>query len=164
MSLFLFLLLPFLSAETSVDAHPIHLSVMEVYTEPKSEELGFSITFFMDDFGVAAEYDKYADKINSGKMTVDDLILAYLDKHLKLKVNGKTVRYHIREKESNYPAVTCYMDIKEKVRDIESVEVENTLLLELFDDQKNMVHLRIPGKKEGSMILNRKKKSGLAEW
>ena len=97
-------------------------------------------------------------------MTVDDLILSHLQQHLKVKVNGKNVRYKIREKESNFPAVTCYMEIKDKVGEVHSIEIENTLLLEQFNDQKNMVHLRIPGKKEGSMILNRKKKSGLAEW
>jgi hypothetical protein len=154
----------FLPAASPAEAHPIHLSVMEVYTEPENEKLGFSITFFMDDFGVAAEYDKYAPKINSGKMTVDDLILSHLQQHLKVKVNGKSIRYQIREKESNFPAVTCYMEVKEKIREVQTIEVENTLLLDMFNDQKNMVHLRIPGKKEGSMILNRKKKSGLAEW
>ena len=56
------------------------------------------------------------------------------------------------------------MEIKSGLKNLESIEVENTMLLELFDDQKNMVHLRIPDRKQGSMILNHRKKSGVAKW
>ncbi len=138
--------------------HPIHLTVTEVYRIEASEDLAFSITFFMDDFGAAADYNAYVDKINRGKMTVDDFILQHLEEKLKIKVNGKTMKYAIQETESNFPAVTCYMQFKSPPKEVQSFEIENTLLLEHFDDQKNMVHLRIAGKKEGSMILNKKKK------
>jgi len=153
-----------LLSQATEDRHPIHLSVMEIYTEEKSQNLAFSITFFMDDFGPAAGYSQNLEKINSGKMTVDDLILNYLEKHLSLKVNERTVQYKIKEKESNFPSVTCYMELKKSVKKVEQIEIQNTILFEQFDDQKNMVHLRIPGQKEGSMILNRKKKSGVAKW
>ncbi|MEM6377634.1 MAG: DUF6702 family protein [Bacteroidota bacterium] len=143
--------------------HPIHLSVTEVSAEDAQSELNFSITFFMDDFGVAAKYPKYADAINTGKMTVDELILQHLQKHLKVKVNGKALKYKIKRKESNFPSVTCYLDLQKLPKELSTLEIENTLLLELFDDQKNMVHIRIPGKKQGSMILDHKKKSGLAK-
>lgn len=138
--------------------HPIHLSVTEIYTEEKSQNLAFSVTFFMDDFGTAAEYEKYAADINAGKMTVDDLILNHLEEHLTIKANGQPLAYELIDKETNFPSVTCQMRFKQAPDDLNSLEVKNTLLLDMFDDQKNMVNIRIPGKGEGTMILNRKKK------
>jgi hypothetical protein len=126
--------------------------------EEGSQGLALSVTFFMDDFGVDAQYDKYAEDINAGKMTVDDLILQHLEKHLIIKANGKKLNYEIASKETNFPSVTCYMRFKKAPKAVNSLEVENTLLLEMFDDQKNMVNIRIPGEREGTMILNRKKK------
>ena len=149
--------------QPTVELHPIHLSVTEVSAADAQASLDFSITFFMDDFGTAAEYPKYADAINAGKMTVDDLILQHLQKHLKVKANGKELKYDIKSKESNFPSVTCYLELQKLPKELHTLEIENTLLLELFEDQKNMVHIRIPGKKQGSMILNHKKKSGLAQ-
>ena len=144
--------------------HPIHLSVTEVYRAEANEDLAFSITFFMDDFGDAARYNEYADKINRGKMTVEDFILQHLQEKLKFKVNGKSMKYSIEETESNFPAVTCYMQFKNPPSEVQTLEVENTLLLDHFNDQKNMVHLRIAGKKEGSMILTKKKKKGMTSF
>lgn len=138
--------------------HPIHLSVTEIYTLEKTQELAFSITFFLDDFGSAAGYDKYAEDINSGKMTVDDLIMNHLKQHLIIKVNDQPLAYEMISKETNFPSVTCQMRFKNVPKDLKSLEVKNTLLLDLFDDQKNMVNIRIPGEKEGTMLLNRKKK------
>jgi hypothetical protein len=146
-----------------VEEHPVHLSVTEVFAEDAQSEIDFTVTFFMDDFGIAAGYQEKADAINSGKMTVDDLILDYLQKHLTVKANGKILQYSIKEKESNFPSVTCYLAFKKLPKELSTLEIENTLLLELFDDQKNMVNIRIPGKKQGSMILNHQKKSGLAK-
>ena len=164
MNMLLILIWGFFSIGTTNADHPIHLSVLEFYEEKNSSDLGFSITFFMDDFGTAAGYDKHAHAINSGKMSVDDLIMDYLKQHLKIKVNGKKTKYQIREKESNFPAVTCYMELKIPAQQLSTLEIENTILLELFDDQKNMVHLRVEGKKQGSLILNHKKKNGLVEF
>lgn len=148
---------------TMVEEHPVHLSVTEIYAEDAQSDLDFTITFFMDDFGVAAEYPKYAEAINAGRMTVDELILKHLQKHLKVKANGKDLKYKIKSKESNFPSVTCYLELQKLPKALNTLEIENTLLLELFDDQKNMVHIRIPGKKQGSMILNHRKKSAVAK-
>lgn len=148
---------------TTFEEHPVHLSVTEVFAEDAQSDVDFTITFFMDDFGVAAEYSKYADAINSGKMTVDDLILQHLHKHLKVKANGKVLKYQIKSKESNFPSVTCYLELEKLPKELNTLEIENTLLLELFDDQRNMVNIRIPGKKQGSMILNHHKKSAVAK-
>ena len=138
--------------------HPIHLSVTDIYTLEDSQELALSVTFFMDDFGAAAEYEKHAAAINAGEMTVDDLIQQHLEKHLIIKADGKQLAYEIVSKETNFPSVTCQMRFKQPPVDLNQLEVSNTLLLDSFNDQRNMVNIRIAGKGEGTMLLNRKRK------
>jgi len=150
---FLILIASFFSAPTA--DHPIHLSVTEIYpSEVGGVEM--SITFFMDDFGDAVKYEQYRDQINRGELSVDDLIMRYLMEKTSLELNGKKVDYQLVRKETNFPALTCYLKVSPEITELKSISVENSMMLELYDDQRNMVHVKIP-KKEGSLILDKKK-------
>lgn len=147
---------------TTAEDHPIHLSVMEIY-ESDEGAIEASITFFMDDFGNAVEYEKYRSDIEQGKMNVDDLIMKYLSQKMQIELNGQQVDYKLLRKQSNFPSLTCYLELTPQQTSLRSLRVENTMLLELFNDQRNMVHVRIP-EKEGSMILDKKKTEVTAEF
>ncbi len=141
--------------------HPIHLSVMEIYEDEVFDGIGLSITIFADDFGVAVDYPKHEAEIRAGKLTVDDLIIKYLEEKMEVRINDREVRFGIVAMESNFPALTCYLKPSKKIGKIEKLEVKSEVFLELFDDQKNMVHVKLPGQK-GSMILNHKKRQAEA--
>jgi len=144
------------------EMHPIHLSVTEIY-RTDAGELEMSITFFMDDFGNAVEYEKYQEKISKGELSVDDLIMKYLQEKTEILLNGKAVSYTLDRKESNFPSLTCYLKVTPQHGKLTSLTVENTMLLELFDDQRNMVHVRLP-EQEGSMLLDKKKTKATANF
>ena len=156
----LILIASFFSAPTA--DHPIHLSVTELYPSDAGQ-VEMSITFFMDDFGDAINYDQYREQINSGELSVDDLIMRYLVEKTSLELNGKAVQYELVRKETNFPALTCYLKVSPEITDLKSLSVENTMMLELFDDQRNMVHVKIP-EKEGSLILDKKKTKASARF
>lgn len=154
-NLIIWMVSAFLLSVSATSDHPIHLSVTEIYPDDAGM-VAVSITFFMDDFGNAIHYDQYRDQLNSGEITVDDLIMTYLQEKTRIEVNGEPVQYRLLRKESNFPALTCYLKVSPDITDIQSLTVENTMMLELFDDQRNMVHVKLPQKK-GSMILDKKK-------
>jgi len=145
------------------DLHPIHLSVTEIKRSEVDAPLRVSVTLFMDDFSRAVEYDKYAADIRAGKMSVDDLVLQYLRDHMHLRINGEELQYRIASRETNFPAVTCYLEPERQVDQVNNIEVESTIFLELFDDQRNVVHIRLAGQKEGSILLDKKKQKGEAQ-
>jgi len=89
-------------------------------------------------------------------LSVDDLIMRYLMEKTSLELNGKKVDYQLVRKETNFPALTCYLKVSPEITELKSISVENSMMLELYDDQRNMVHVKIP-KKEGSLILDKKK-------
>ncbi len=144
------------------EMHPIHLSVTEIY-RTDAGDLEMSITFFMDDFGNAVHYEKYQEKISNGELSVDDLIMDYLQEKTEIELNGKAVTYTLDRKESNFPSLTCYLKVTPQEKDLKSLTVENTMMLELFDDQRNMVNVRLP-EQEGSMMLNKKKTRATANF
>ena len=60
-------------------------------------------------------------------------------------------------------AITCYFRFKPQVSEVRHIRIESRIFLELFDDQRNMVQIQIPGKKNGMISLDRKTISGTAE-
>ncbi len=144
--------------------HPIHLSVTEIYRESTNGPVTASITFFADDFAVAANYKQQAAAINSGQLSQEDFILHYLKERFSLQLNGQTIDYSIAQTQSNFPAITCYLDLSPEVVEVKSLEVENTLLLELFDDQKNTVNIDLGKGKQGALILDHRKKKALHKF
>jgi hypothetical protein len=142
--------------------HPIHLSMMEIYEE--KQQLTISVTLFSDDFSTAIGYAEHAESIQSGKMKVNDLMLKYLKSKLKLKIDGKTVNYAVARAESGAETVTCVLKPKPALHNAQKIEVYNELMLELFNDQRNLVQARIPGKKEGALTLDKKNVSGVLQW
>ncbi|NRB63216.1 MAG: hypothetical protein HRU40_09370 [Saprospiraceae bacterium] len=160
--LILFITGTFFSGSIVPDLHPIHLSVTEIYRNDMGA-LEMSVTFFMDDFSNAVNYDRYRDKIDAGELTVDDLIMTYLRKHHQLKMDGEPVSYQLKRKQSNFPALTCYFLIDSEKKNASSLTVRNTMMLELFDDQRNMVNVRLSEKKV-ALLLHKKQKEATASF
>ncbi len=142
--------------------HPIHLSMMEVFEE--NQQVVFSVTLFADDFSAAIGYAEHAEAIQNGKTKTNDLIIKYLKSKLKLKVNGKPINYSLSRTESTHETITCILKPNPAQKEVSKIEISNELMLELFDDQRNMVQARIPGKKEGALQLNKKTVTGVMSW
>ncbi|MEY4133717.1 MAG: DUF6702 family protein [Saprospiraceae bacterium] len=143
--------------------HPIHLSMTEFFQEKENTSVGMSVTLFMDDFAKAINYQAYVQQIQQGKLKPETLMERYLKKKLSVQVNGKTVDFYLDRTETNMDAVTCYFRLKPQVSSVNSIQIESLIFLELFDDQRNMVQIQLPGKKTGMIALDGKKRSGTAE-
>ena len=124
------------------EVHPVHLSVMEIYRDEKTRQIGMSVTLFMDDFGEAIHYQTYEKQIQQGKIKAG---------------------FRIQRVENTMGAITCYLRLEPERADVRTIAIDNQIFLELFDDQRNMVQIQIPGKKSGMLSLDKKKTSGLAE-
>jgi hypothetical protein len=142
--------------------HPIHLTVMEIYGTDKSKNLECSVTFFSDDFARAIQYETYAPQIQSGKLKADDLIIKYLRSKLQLKINGKSGNFSLLRTENTHETITCYLKFNAVAAETQKIEIVSKLMLELFNDQRNLVQIRIPGKKEGALSLDKSKTSAVA--
>lgn len=146
-----------------LEVHPVHLSVMEIYRDEKTRQIGMSVTLFMDDFGEAIHYQSYEKQIQQGKIKAETLMERYLQQKLTVKMDGERAGFRIQRVENAMGAITCYLRLEPERADVRTIAIDNQIFLELFDDQRNMVQIQIPGKKSGMLSLDKKKTSGLAE-
>lgn len=131
------------------DIHPIHVSVTDVEYDAERKALEIVSHIFLDDLEKHIRLIKnepYLDVLNpKGDKTSNDLIKNYYKERFKLIVNGKEEDYNFLGYEHEGAAVYIYVEL-EKVKKLKSLTVRNEILLQLFDDQVNLVHVKVDGK------------------
>ena len=148
MNLLLIHLAPLLMS-WAASLHPVHVSVSEVHYNRQTQSLEIMHKVFIDDFENALE--KYYNG-NLGLGTekeaseADALIEAYLQKHFAIWVDGKPLAPGYLGREADLEAVWIYQEIT-GVDKAEAFKITNTLLFDLFDDQRNILHLEYLEKK-----------------
>lgn len=79
------------------------------------------------------------------KPMVDEYLKKYLNQKLDIKINTKDVAFNYIGKEYDNDLVVCYLEI-ENIDAINTIEISNSVLFELFPKQKNMVKTKINSK------------------
>lgn len=86
---------------------------------------------------------------------IDLYIERYLKHHLNVKVNNKKVDLKYLGKEYDNDVVKCYIEIEGIDADaLKSIEVENSLLFELFEKQNNIVHFKIDDLRKSFSLIS----------
>lgn len=134
------------------------------YSE-KQQSLQIIINVFMDDIELAvnSEYNvnlqltTEQEPENSG-----EYFEKYLNQILKFKVDDNEVSYRYIGQEYEGDLVYFYLEIP-NVTNPKSVEISNKILLKYFEDQQNVVKVKI-GKKKRSKILNKANDKALLKF
>jgi hypothetical protein len=141
----------------NVFVHPIHLTLSEVVYEEKSKSIQVTHKIFMDDLERHVEESLKAKgkevnlKLGTPQENPDtDRYLAeYLAAHFKLLINGKAYKANFLGKE--YEDVACWLYVEiPNVPKPKSIDLTDSFLMDLYDDQSNLVNFTFPQKK-GSM-------------
>ncbi|MEQ8477031.1 DUF6702 family protein [Fulvivirga sp.] len=129
--------------------HPIHITVTDINFDQERSALEIVSKVFLDDLESeirSLKKEEYLDITKPGeKRTTDDLLRPYIKERFKVMVNGKEVECVYLGHEVETEAIYLYLEV-EKVKKFKSISVENTVLLNFFDDQVNMVHVKVDGK------------------
>ncbi|KQM79184.1 hypothetical protein ASE74_01040 [Pedobacter sp. Leaf216] len=149
----------FFSVEAGIK-HPLHVSTTEVNFNAKDKTLEISCKIFSDDFEaiLAKMYKQKTDLSNPNmKNAMDELVKKYLLSHLQVKANGKPVVMNYIGFEIDHEATNIYLEV-EKIPAIKSVEVNDTILYDMFDDQMSIVHIVKGNNRKSTKILYPDKK------
>jgi hypothetical protein len=147
---------------TSFNFHKFYVAIYQINHEPRKKMIQVTARFFVDDMNDALE-KKFSVKTFLGeqKETAEDenLLKKYLSEKLQLKVNGekKAMNFHSKELENN--VLICYISFKD-VTKIKALEVENTILTELYEEQQNIIQTNFNGEKQ-SLLLTSEKTKGM---
>lgn len=136
--------------------HPFYISVCQVDHNPETGALELSFRVFMDDLELALE-TMGTDRLRLGTEReaekADLYISRYLARHVEIAINGHRVSAAFLGKEVESDAIWCFMEV-ERVPVLETMTMTNTLLLETFEDQVNLVHVNANGQKK-SLVFDR---------
>ena len=145
--------------------HKFYLSVTEVEFVEDKQSVQIITRIFIDDFErlIQERYDEavvLAGKDESKKVNM------YMDRYLKdkiqVKIDGELVDIHFLGKEYEEDIVYCYLEA-ENVKKIKDIEVTNEVLFDLFDDQQNIVKLKMNNKYK-SFLLTPNKRSAMLKF
>jgi len=147
---------------TSFSYHKFYVSISEVNHNTETAALEISMKIFTDDLEAALEADT-SEKLWIGDperevITTDSLLAVYFGKRLTFNINGEEREAVFIGKELEADVTWCYLEIQD-IPAVKSVSIDNRILMELFDDQKNLVHIYANGK-EKSLFLRRGKTVG----
>lgn len=150
----LILLLPLLAFGT---AHKFYLSVTQVVYAPKEESLQITSRIFIDDFE-AVLLERYGIATHLATENeldgADDYIEKYLRAKLQLRINGKAQTYRYLGKKYDNDVMVCYLEVEEVPSNtLSSIEIQNEVLTDLFEDQKNLVHILINDLKKSFVLV-----------
>lgn len=156
--LVLVILLPILS---SFYAHKYYLSVTDIAFNEEAKAIQIISRLFYDDLEAVLQ-ERYDENLMvdpaEDQKKLDAYLSRYLRAKLKITVNGREQEVNFLGKEYEDDYVVCYVEIA-NIEDVKSVNIENTLLMDVFPEQKNMVHTEILGKKKSLLLREGKTKA-----
>lgn len=158
---FLLLLAAGLSSFTA--AHKFYVSVTEIEYNEKAGSLQIISRVFTDDFENLLR-KRYDDKIRLGAKNetagVSEFFEKYLEQKMEIEVDGKPVTLNYLGKEYENDMIIFYIEA-EDVPSFKTIDVRNTVLMDLFAEQKNLVHVEYKGKTKSLVLAEGKEEDVL---
>jgi hypothetical protein len=129
--------------------HPFHVSVCDMVYDSRQQNLEISVRIFLDDL----EKGLQGYTQNPSFFLQEGIDTAYLNQSLEgyinqkliiLNLKGDTLSYKYWGFEEDLDVMWCYFEVFD-LSAFEGLEIRNEILLEVYDDQENLVHLRNDG-------------------
>lgn len=126
----------------------MHISVSEIKWDEKSQALQITTRIFLDDLESAVRKETHQPELDilkpGGNQNTDQLVSAYFKQHFVVALDGKQQPLNFLGSEREDLALICYVEI-EHVKSFKHIQVTNNLLMDLYDDQSNLVHVIYKG-------------------
>src|SRR6201996_1238250 len=134
--------------------HPLYISVTEINHNPKDKILEISCKVFTNDLeavlekmsGARVDLSQAATKAAS-----DKLIDAYVERHLRLRVDGKPVVLHFIGSEKENDGTWSYFQVND-VAAVKKIEAVDELLYDSFNQQINILHVTVGGQRKSMRL------------
>lgn len=145
--------------------HKFYVSVTEIEHNQKSQSLQIISRVFTDDLEKVLR-QRYDNKIRLGKDNetpgVQKIYAKYLTQKMTISLDHKSRELNYVGREYDNDMVIFYIEV-ENVKDFQSIKVLNTILMDLFEEQKNLVHVENNGSTK-SLILARGKEEDIIKF
>ncbi len=146
---------------SATPAHKFYVSITKIEYVKEKSSLQIITKIFIDDIEDALQ-QRYNPSISldTKKETAaaDEDLKKYILQKINIKVNGKAVSLNYIGKEYDTDMVVAYMEVTD-VKELKTITIENKILLDVFSEQQNIIHLKTPNSRK-SLILDKDEPSG----
>ena len=143
--------------------HKYYVSITQIEYVKDKQSVQIISRIFVDDIEklVRQRYDKNIT-LNDGQdeVIIDGYIKKYLSEKIYISINGAPSVLKFIGKEYDDDIMRCYLEI-ENVASIKSFEIQNKVLFDIFEEQKNIVRNNINGKNKTFVLIPQKDKGML---
>lgn len=130
-------------SNSSFGVHKFYMAIYQINYVPEKKMLQITSRIFVDDLNKTLE-KKYNKKffLGTNKETVEsiDLLKKYLAEKFIIKVNGQSKNINLLSKEMDGDVLVCYSNVRD-ISKINSIEINNSVLIDCFAEQQNIVHV-----------------------
>lgn len=161
-SILIFFLIPLLSFSV---VHKYYVALTEIEFNKKQQTIEIIMSVFMDDIEIALneEFKIDAQISNSNEVNnLDNYFSKYLTNNFKILINNTKKEYTFIGKEYDGNIVYFYLEI-ENISKVNTIEINNTVLIKYFNDQKNLVKVKVNNNQE-SLFLDKENNKGLLKF
>ena len=140
--------------------HPVHVSLLNVDLNPETGKIEIVFKLFSDDIErlIMSKYNVELDitgKVDPGEKI--EFINSYIDESFELRINGTKIdHWKYAGNQINEEAIWLYYNNMWTGK-MNEVSITNTVLMDFFEDQTNMVIVGWSGKQNGYSLNNKKR-------
>jgi hypothetical protein len=152
------LLLLFIGFSSFKSDHKFYVSVTEIEYNAKAHSLQVISRVFIDDFEklIQTRYDQSIHLTKNGDSEkVTDYIKKYLGQKMEVELDGKPYKLHYIGKEYENDVLLFYLEVPD-VPEFKKIGIKNSVLIDMFSEQKNLVHVEYKGETKSLILTNGK--------
>lgn len=138
-------------------AHKFYISVTNVDYSEKDEAVQIITRVFIDDMNAVLK-ERYGIITALGTDKESTIDKEYLEKYLRAKflveINGATAKYDFIGHKYDTDMVICYLEVPNvPLKTLRQIGIVNEILTDIYDDQQNVVHMKVNGKKKSHVLI-----------
>lgn len=140
----------------SFGVHKFYTAIYQIEFVPKKKMIQITTRIFYDDLNEAMGAKNHKRTfVGTEKETPEDLVVLkkYLAEKFIIKVNGQSKPMNFISKEVEDNVLICYLSIKE-ITKIKTLEVENTIIMEKYSEQQNIIQANFNGEKQSLLLTS----------
>lgn len=141
---------------SSFAVHKFYVSVTQIDYVPSKKRVEITSRIFIDDLekALTKKYNKKVNLTSTKELPeAEELIKSYLKEKIKISINKKpqNIEFLAREVEGDVLILYTKIAISKKIN---TFEIYNSLLTEVYADQQNIVHTNINSNKKSILLTN----------
>ena len=152
-----------LMSDGSGKVHPIYMSVTEIEHNAKDKTLEISCRIFTNDLETTLRQTNkgFIDLINpKDKAAMNKLVNDYIQKHLSIVVDGKTVALQFLGYEQQEDAINSFYQVN-NIASVKKISITDNILYEYKSEQISLLHVTVNGNRKSTKMINPEEKVSL---